>query len=272
MGLILPGDVCDLRVFVLRRMDHSIATLSACRVARLPAAAIEEATAASPRIARALWWSTLVDESVSREWLVGAGQRRADQQMAHLFCELHARLGIVGRADETGFALPLTQEALGEALGLSTVHAQRTLGALRDAGLVPLRGRAVAIPDLAALQAFAGFDADYLHLDEPSVEGVGWSPKAAWPTRGCHSRLQGPRHALAARLPPLRPILASASTPTRSSGRCIRPPQGENMSSSSASNPAAASIEAAEFCGIDPWARPAPHPCPHSGARGHPPP
>ena len=177
MGLILPGDICDLHVFVLRSMDHSITTLSACRIARLPAAAIEEATAASPRIARALWWSTLVDESVSREWLVGAGQRRADQQMAHLFCELHARLRIVGRADETGFALPLTQEELGEALGLATVHVHRTLNSLRGAGLVAMRDRAVAIPDLAALQGFADFDADYLHLGEhlaePSLERVG---------------------------------------------------------------------------------------------------
>lgn len=173
LGLVLPGDVCGLHAFVLRRMDHAISTLSACRVLRVPAAAIGEVMAASPRVARALWWSTLVDESVSREWLVGAGQRRADQRMAHLFCELHARLRVVGRADGTSFALPLTQEELGEALGLSTVHAHRARQALRGAGLVVARGGTITIPNLAALQGFAGFEPDYLHLDERRLEEVG---------------------------------------------------------------------------------------------------
>ena len=108
VGLMLPGDVCDRHMFVLRRMDHGVSTLSACRVLRIPAAAISSVAVASPRLAQTLWWSALVEESVSREWLVGAGRRRVDQQVAHLFCELYARPRAVGRADETGFALPLT--------------------------------------------------------------------------------------------------------------------------------------------------------------------
>ena len=168
--LILPGDFCDLHVFVLHRMDHSITTLGACRVLRVPAAAIRELMGASPRLAQALWWSTLVDESVAREWLVGAGRRRADRRMAHLFCELDARLGLVGRADGAGFALPLTMSELGDVLGTSVMHVHRALGALRERGLADLRDRRVAIPDRGALQDYAGFEADYLHLDEGPPE------------------------------------------------------------------------------------------------------
>lgn len=73
MNLVLPGDVCDLHVFVLRRMDHTVATLTECQVASVPAATIEELTEAHPRVARALWWSSLLDESILREWLVNMG-------------------------------------------------------------------------------------------------------------------------------------------------------------------------------------------------------
>lgn len=167
MDLILPGDFCDLHVFVLNRMDHFVGTVSECRVASLSAEALDELVHTHPRITRALWWSSLVDESVLREWLVNMGRRRSDRQMAHLFCEWHARLTAVGHADETGFPQPLTMEDLADVLGRSPVHTQRTMQVLRDEGLVVTQDRHVTIPDLARLRAYASFDPAYLHLDRP---------------------------------------------------------------------------------------------------------
>ena len=173
MGLILPGDICDLHVFLLDRMDHTIVTLSACRVLRVPSAEIDALTSAFPRIARALWWSTLVDASVMREWLAAMGQRRSDQRMAHLLCELQARLRIVGRADAHGFELPVTVADLADVLGLSPMQVHRSLKALREGGYVTARPGTVAIPDLAALQRFADFEDGYLHLRAAVPEAVG---------------------------------------------------------------------------------------------------
>lgn len=169
MNLVLPGDGCDLHVFVLRRMDHTVATLTECQVVSVPAATLQEVTESHPRIARALWWSTLLDESVLREWLVNMGRRRSDRQLAHLFCEWHARLRMVGRAEERSFPQPLTLEELADALGRSAVHVGRSLQTLRDQGLVVAQNQVVTIPDLGALRAYAGFDPGYLHLGGPEA-------------------------------------------------------------------------------------------------------
>ena len=98
-------------------MDHGIATLASSRIVKIPRATIEDLIN-NPRIVRALWWSTLVDKGRA-PWLVSSGRRQANRQMAHLFCELLARLEAVGLADE-GKRLPSAQEDLGDILGAST--------------------------------------------------------------------------------------------------------------------------------------------------------
>jgi DNA-binding transcriptional regulator LsrR (DeoR family) len=86
--------------------------------------------------------------------------------MAHLFCELLARLGVVGRVSENGYEFPLTQQELSECLGLTAVHVNRTLQELRKHGLVEVEDRRVRIPDLPALKAVAEFDPSYLYLEK----------------------------------------------------------------------------------------------------------
>lgn len=126
VAYLVPGDFCDVHVFILKQMDHSIATLSNCRIAEIAPARILELTE-TPAVVRALWWATLVDEAILREWLVGIGRRDAAQRIAHLFCELHLRLRAVGLADGNRFELPITQEELGDTTGLTLVHVNRTL-------------------------------------------------------------------------------------------------------------------------------------------------
>lgn len=164
VALLLPGDFCDLHVAILGAMDHSMATLTPCTIVDISTAEIDDLTRNHPRITRAMWWATLVDEGTLRAWLSILGQLDADKRMAHLFCELLLRLHAVGLADNDSFDFPLTQADLGDILGLSAVHVNRTLQSLREANLVALKQRRLVIPHFARLRAFCSFDPTYLHL------------------------------------------------------------------------------------------------------------
>ena len=126
---LIPGDLCDLNAFILDRMDHNIGTLSACRVVDIPRDRILEMTR-RPQIARALMWCRLVEEATLREWLVNIGQRNAEQRIAHLFCEVHLRLKSIGLADGREFQLPIAQAEIGDTMGISAIHVNRSLQSL----------------------------------------------------------------------------------------------------------------------------------------------
>ena len=163
-AFLIVGDFCDLNVFILKTMDHTIATCSPCLAVAIPRTSILDLTE-RPAIVRALWWATLVDEAILREWIVNLGQRDAETGMAHLFCELHLRFKSVGLGDEGGFDFPLTQTELADAMGMSTVHANRSMQSLRAKNLMNMRGRRVEIPSIERLRAMCGFNPNYLHLD-----------------------------------------------------------------------------------------------------------
>ncbi|KQQ30690.1 cyclic nucleotide-binding protein [Methylobacterium sp. Leaf123] len=164
LGLLLPGDFCDLQSIVLGPSDHYIAALTACTVADIPQDRVDALVFRDSRLARALWWATLVDESILREWLASMGQRSADKRIAHLFCELLLRQQLVGTAGERDCPLPLTQPMLADILGITTIHVSRILRDLRLAGLIQLKDRRLHVPDVKRLQAFCDFDPTYLHL------------------------------------------------------------------------------------------------------------
>jgi CRP-like cAMP-binding protein len=165
VAYFVPGDLCDLRVFILKRMDHSIGAVVASKVATISPDNVLKLMNTYPNLTRALWWSTLVEEAIAREWIVNVGQRNALERMAHLFCELLYRFRAVGLNDDLSCMLPLTQVELAETLGLSSVHVNRTLQELRRKKLITLEGGTLTIQDLDALKEVSFFNADYLHLD-----------------------------------------------------------------------------------------------------------
>jgi CRP-like cAMP-binding protein len=164
VAFLVPGDFCDLNVSILGEMDHCIGTVSPCEVVRIPRRLVEDLTNTYPNLHRALLWAGLVDESILREWLVSMGRRSADQQVAHLFCELLVRLQAVELATRDSYHLPLTQIDLGDATGLSMVHANRVLQKLRGDRLIVFKERRLHIPNVEALMAYSGFNPNYLHL------------------------------------------------------------------------------------------------------------
>lgn len=165
LAYFLPGDMCDLKIFVLKRMDHSIAAVTPIRVAEVPRDMIVDMVDNGSRLARAFWWSAMVSEAIEREWIVNLGQRTAFERVGHLLCELFIRLRAVGLVDGDSCEMPLVQSELGDTTGLSTVHVNRTIKDLRAQKLLGLYKKKLIISDLGRLKEACLFSSDYLHLD-----------------------------------------------------------------------------------------------------------
>jgi CRP-like cAMP-binding protein len=163
MAYLIPGDLCDVHIALLDWMDHSIAALTACKVGLIPLASMERVLSESRSLSRALTRSMLVDEAILREWLVSFGARSAEMRTAHFLCEMLLRFKAIGRADGDSFDMPLTQLELGDTMGLSTVHMNRTLKKLRSKGFIEVQDKRVTICDTEALMEFCNFDPLYLH-------------------------------------------------------------------------------------------------------------
>lgn len=165
VAFLVPGDFCDLHGTILREMDHGIVALTPAKVAFVLQKMVQDLAIDRPVLGRALWRATLVDEAVLRSWIVNVGRREARVRIAHLLCELYARLALVGLAADGEFELPLTQEVIADATGLTPVHVNRMLQQLRAEDLLVLESGQATIPDFAALAKVAGFDPNYLHRE-----------------------------------------------------------------------------------------------------------
>lgn len=165
MALHMGGDFVDLQSFPLKRLDHSVGTLTRCRVAVFPHSALTELTRRFPHLTRVLWLTTLIDATILRQWLLSVGRRWAVERLAHLICELIVRMEVVGLSDGRSITLPLTQIELADALGVSPVHAHRVVSELRERKLVRWRGQRIDILDRQGLESLAQFDATYLALE-----------------------------------------------------------------------------------------------------------
>jgi CRP-like cAMP-binding protein len=165
VDFLVPGDFCDLHVTLLREMDHGIIALTPCLIARINERQITALTETNHRIIRAMWWSSLVDQAILREWVLNLGRRDAYTRIAHLMCEMHFRMKRVGLVDDGQLSLPVTQQELADATGLTPVHVNRTLKRLREEKLIEFASGMLTTLDIKALRSAAGFDPSYLHVE-----------------------------------------------------------------------------------------------------------
>ncbi len=165
VGFFLPGDFCDLNVYILRELDHSIGALTGVRYYEIQPQQFQAVIEERPHLLRALLWHEMVSSGIQREWLLSIGQRSPIERLAHLFIELYYRLQAVGLATGLSFDLPVTQNHLAEANGLSLVHLNRTLQEMRREGLIELADRQLRIADLDQLKKVAMFNSNYLHFN-----------------------------------------------------------------------------------------------------------
>jgi CRP-like cAMP-binding protein len=168
MAFHVAGDMPDLMSLHLPVMDNSVCTLIASKLAFIEHSHLRQLIRRHPRIGDALWRDTLIDSAIFREWLVGMGRRDAYTRIAHVLCETFVRMQAVGLADGFSIPLPITQGTISDALGLSTVHVNRVVQALRAAGLIAWNRTVLTIKDWDGLQKAGEFDPIYLHLREHS--------------------------------------------------------------------------------------------------------
>jgi CRP-like cAMP-binding protein len=165
MAFLVPGDLCDLEVFVLEAMDHSIVAMSETTCVLIPAKVIRELLTESSNLTKALWWSTMVDSAILREWIIDHGSRDARERLAHLCYEMLVRYRIVAETTDDALPFLITQEDLGDAMGMTAIHANRMLQQLRSEGLIELKGRVLTVLDPPGLKKAARYESSYLHLD-----------------------------------------------------------------------------------------------------------
>jgi CRP-like cAMP-binding protein len=160
----LPGDVADLHSVVRPVGTSAIQALCTTTVLRISHANLRRVAARFPAVAEAFWRDCVVDAAVLSQWVVNVGRRDARTRIAHLMCEMAVRASD-NRNPLLTYALPMTQSHLADATGLTNIHVNRTLMALRMERLVNVRSGAVQILDWSALVKLGEFDAGYLAAD-----------------------------------------------------------------------------------------------------------
>lgn len=162
----MVGDFIDLQHLFLNRADHSVQALTELQTAEIDREALQELILDRPNVGRAMWIDALVDASIFREWIVNVGRRSARARVAHLLCEFSLRMRYAGVANKDTYELPMTQEHIADAVGLTSVHVNRTLKSLVESGVITRDKRQISFADWGKLTEIGDFSALYLHLDQ----------------------------------------------------------------------------------------------------------
>jgi CRP-like cAMP-binding protein len=165
MAFLIPGDLCDAEIFVLKVMDHGVAAMTPTTTALVSGEVMKKMLRQTGNLGEALWWGTMTDLGVLRERIIDHGRRSAKERIGHLLYEMLVRYRMVEMAPDDSFDFPITQADLADATGLTPVHANRTLQKLRREGLIETKGKMIKIVDPEGLKKLAQFNGAYLHLD-----------------------------------------------------------------------------------------------------------
>ena len=166
VAIHMTGDFVDLQHILLDRADHNIQALTPATLMQFPSDQLLELAYRHPEIGKALWLESLIESATFREWVVNIGRRDARARTAHLLCELAARREAAGIGPRGSYELPMSQEQIGDALGLTSVHVNRTLRTLESDGLIQRSKRAIIVADWSGLKRAGDFNPAYLHLND----------------------------------------------------------------------------------------------------------
>lgn len=166
LAINIPGEALDFQNLFLEEADHNVQMLSRGVIADIPRGAIEDLILSHPDVARAILITTLVEASIFREWAVNIGQRDSRSRIAHLLCEFAYRLNAQELNIDGTYELPITQEQLADATGLTPVHVNRVLQALQRERLIERDRRMIRFPSWERLQDVADFNPRYLHTQD----------------------------------------------------------------------------------------------------------
>ena len=165
LSVQMPGEFLNLQNSLLEVADHNVQALTRVEVASIPFQALRALVRQSPKVGMAMWIDTLIDAAICREWIVNVGRRDSTSRIAHLLCEFALRLRAAGLGRDNGYELPMTQEQIADAVGLTPVHVNRVLKDLGRRALIERNRRAVTIVDWDRLRQVGDFSSRYLHMD-----------------------------------------------------------------------------------------------------------
>lgn len=166
LAINIPGEALDFQNLFLEEADHNVQMLTRGVIADVPREAIEDLVARHFEVGRAILISSLVEASIFREWVVNIGQRDSRSRIAHLLCEFAYRLNAQALHAGDIYELPITQEQLADATGLTPVHVNRVLQALQREGLIERDRRMIRFPNWERMRDVADFNPRYLHTAE----------------------------------------------------------------------------------------------------------
>jgi CRP-like cAMP-binding protein len=170
MSFHMAGEFLDLQNSFLGVADHGVQALTEAEAAIIPRQALRELALDRPDLREALWIDTLIDAAIFREWVVNVGRRDSRARVAHLLCELSLRMQAAGLASGHRYQLPMTQEQLADAVGLTSVHVNRVLKQLAEEGLITRDRRTIVIEDWRRMREAGDFNDRYLHDDASPQE------------------------------------------------------------------------------------------------------
>ena len=163
LNIVLPGDLIGFPGCFFESALYSISALGDCTVSPVPFTRFLRLFETHSRLGAAIFWSLSCETAMYAEHLIDVGRRSALERVAHFLLELLTRLQAVGLAGELSYRLPLTQELLADALGLSVQYVNQTLRQLREEGLVTIERQQVTIEDYDALATLAEFERTYIN-------------------------------------------------------------------------------------------------------------
>ena len=162
----IAGDMADVRAVATPGVASAMQALTTSTLIQFTVQELRSVIRSRPAVAAAFWAYSAIDAAVVERWAANLGRRTATERMAHFLCEFGLRVEDAGRGDRLNFTLELTQTQLGDALGLTPVHVNRTLKALRTQHLVTTAGRNFSVHDWQRLAALGDFDRSYLQIAE----------------------------------------------------------------------------------------------------------
>ena len=125
-----------------------------------------------PQYGLALTWIAVQEATTYAEHVIDVGRRTPVERLSHFLLELHARLKTVGRAEQTRFTLPFSQEVIADVLGLSVPHLNRMMQQLRAEKLIADSERVVEFLDAGAMQTLAHYQPQALAPIPPPTRGL----------------------------------------------------------------------------------------------------
>lgn len=160
VNFLFPGDLVGLQAAFDAELTHSVEAMTEARLCAFPRDRFFDLAVSHPKLSFDLTWMAAREEAALEDHLVSLGQRNAQERLAYLAVFLVQRGVATGVVREGVLRLTVTQSQIADMLGLSLVHTNRSLQALRRKGLVDWTLSTIAVPDIEAARSFAQMDGD----------------------------------------------------------------------------------------------------------------